>query len=229
MHACAPCGTVVGMRGLLAWVGVLALAWAAGVGTARADAVSPPPDRCPEGSVAVEFCHGPPTCRVSTCETDADCGAGMVCRDARLCTTEFCCSGRCCGGGCGVEPTVYTHVFGPCDAAGGCSDFGAACTQEKVCVPGSNTDAGTRADAGSTREDAGRSEDGGGTSVIDAGQRDAGGTGIDAGRRRDAGSTGGTTAGGCCSVVGGDSALGGVLFGLAIALTIARVSRRRSR
>ncbi len=200
-----------------------------GAGRARADVVSPPPERCPGGSKPVEFCHGPPTCRALTCETDADCSGGMVCRDARICTTEYCCSGRCCGGGCGSEPTVYTHVFGPCDSSGGCADFGAACTMQKVCVRGTSTDAGLR-DAGPTGTDAGRRD--GGETGADAGGRDAGRAGVDAGRRdagraRDAG-TSGTPAGGCCSVAGRDgNALGGVLFALAVAL--APLLRRRRR
>ncbi len=210
------------------WIGALLLASVAAPSGALADAVSPPPDRCPSGSVAVDFCHGPPTCRVNTCETDAECGAGMVCRDARLCTTEYCCSGRCCGGGCGVEPTVYTHVFGPCDGSGGCSDFGAACTLEKVCVPG-NADAGTGGTDAGTPRDAGRGEDAGRTT--DAGRTgvDAGRTGVDAGRTGVDAGGGGTTAGGCCSVAGARGSLGGALFALALALAIVRRSRSRRR
>src|SRR5690606_12253652 len=114
-------------------------------GQARADAVAPPPDRCPTGSVPVELCHGAPTCRAHTCESDVECGAGMVCRATRLCTVEHCCSGQCCAIDCGSEPTTYTHVLGPCGGGPGdtpCADFGAACTEQRVCVPGT-PDAGS--------------------------------------------------------------------------------------
>lgn len=212
------------------WIGALLLASVAAPSGARADAVSPPPDRCPSGSVAVDFCHGMPTCRAETCETDADCGAGRSCRDARLCTVDSCCSGRCCAGGCGGEPTVYTHVFGACDASDGCRDFGATCTMQKVCVAGSNADAGSgRTDAGGTSEDAGRTQDAGRSEdagrTTDGGRRDAGRSSADAGGRRDAG--GGTTAGGCCSVAGARSALGGGLFVAAVIAVLARIGRRR--
>ncbi|HEY8428416.1 MAG TPA: MYXO-CTERM sorting domain-containing protein [Sandaracinaceae bacterium] len=211
------------MRGRLAWAAALALAWAAGTESARADAIAPPPERCPEGSAPVEFCHGMPTCRALTCATDGDCGAGMVCRPMQLCTTESCCSGRCCfpESGCEEPPRVFTHVYGACGAGGACANFGAECTMLRVCVPGARTDAGSGGpDAGAT--DAGSGKDAG---LIDAGRTDAGRT--DAGR--DAGTTGGSSDGGCCSIAGRPSPLGAGLFAALVVLALVHRARRTAR
>src|SRR5262245_44352945 len=60
---------------------------------AAADAVMPPPDNCPPGSVG-EASHNGPWCRPTTCTTDADCdklrtyeqpAVPRVCREQPLC------------------------------------------------------------------------------------------------------------------------------------------------
>lgn len=102
---------------------------------AHADAISGPPDFCPEGSEAIE-CHGPDTCRVEGCTTDADCGAGRRCEPRALCVEEHCCSGAlgCASGG--VE-----HALRGCDAT--CDD-GSPCVDRNVCVgEATDGDAGT--------------------------------------------------------------------------------------
>ncbi|HJL17774.1 MAG TPA: hypothetical protein RMH99_19065 [Sandaracinaceae bacterium LLY-WYZ-13_1] len=197
-----------------------------------ADVVSPPPTDCPEGSGPVDFCHGPPTCSASTCATDEDCAGELVCRDRDLCTLEHCCSGRCCAMDCGSPPTKYTHVEGPCGAGGTCDGFGASCTSIRVCVRPSPEDAGAGdEDAGSADEDAGGEDLDAGGEDPDAGDEgtDAGDEGMDAGDEgMDAGDgTSGETDGGCCSVVGARSGVGGGLFASLLALTVVRRLRRR--
>lgn len=103
---------------------------------ASADAISGPPERCIEGSEPVDFCHGPPTCRALICESDADCGRGLACRERALCVREHCCNGEACH-----VPEValnFTHVEASC-AAGACD--GTSCQTLNVCVP-SRTGAG---------------------------------------------------------------------------------------
>ncbi len=77
-------------------------------GSALADAVPPPPDRCPRGQVAITSHRGPECvapapadcpagwrgelrgiCRLDICETDQSCGAGKQCRRVDLCLQEF--------------------------------------------------------------------------------------------------------------------------------------------
>ena len=191
-----------------------------------ADAVGPPPDMCPEGSTAVDFCHGPATCRSLGCETDGDCDAGQICADRPLCTREHCCSGRCCAGGCGSEPTTYTHVEGPCGPGNSCTGFDTTCNMVKVCVtpePGMDagppaSDAGSVDDSGVTPMDAGEAED--------AGEREDAGEGLDSCAEADSGTTPPETDGGCCSVSGPRSALGGALFLALFVVTLGRLHRK---
>ncbi|MGE0786931.1 MAG: hypothetical protein AB7S26_14760 [Sandaracinaceae bacterium] len=224
--------------------------------TASADVLAPPPASCPEGSTPVTFCHGPETCEIAECTTNADCGVGQVCAARALCVRTHCCSGR----GCGLPTRVeYTHVAGPC-TGGTCTDFDTACEQHFVCVSGSR-DAGTprpdagRVDAGGPDHDAGgtasdgggttpdgggTASDGGGTASdggsasMDGGgaSMDGGGAGSDAGgAAMDSGSVAdagesGGTDGGCCSVVGRRSSVAPWAFGLVLALGFLR---RRAR
>lgn len=77
-------------------------------GAALADAVPPPPAKCPRGQVPITSHHGPecvlpaPTncpagwrgelrgiCRLDVCETDQSCGAGKQCREVDVCLQEF--------------------------------------------------------------------------------------------------------------------------------------------
>lgn len=188
---------------------------------ASADAVPPPPDSCPEGSTAVDFCHGPQTCQIATCTNDGECGAGRVCRQRMLCVREHCCSGICCASA-GCEPTTYEHVAGAC-AGGACEELGTTCESRSVCVPGAAIDAG-RVDAGRTdagRTDAGRTDAG----RTDAGRNDAGRAQNDAGRG-DAGD-GGVTDGGCCSAAGAENELGGALFLALVIATVVRFARKK--
>lgn len=190
--------------GAVALLAVLLAVPAAG----RADAIGPPPTDCPAGSTAVDFCHGPATCRTATCEDDADCGSGMTCSEQALCTREHCCSGRCCAIDCGEPPTTYTHVEGPCSAGDTCDAVGTTCNKIKVCVPASS-DAGTATDAGGGDMDAGGDDTDAGGGGTDAGGTDGGeggmdaGDGVDAGGGTDAGPGRGTDDGGCCAVLGG--------------------------
>lgn len=194
--------------------------------TARADVIATPPETCPLGSMVIDFCHGPPTCAASTCETSDDCGPGLECGQVRACVREHCCSGRCCGGGCGSEPTIYTHFSRLCtDAA--CTDPGTSCESVRVCVP-AESDAGT--DAGES--DAGSDDAGSDAGGDDAGGDDAGGddageadTGsADTGAGADAGPDG--TGGGCCAVFGGRGGGGAALVSV---LLLGVILRRRVR
>jgi len=111
---------------------------------ASADAISPPPDACTEGSEPLDFCHGPPTCQALTCESDADCESG-ACRERALCVREHCCSGMAC-----ITPESaehVTHVEGSCAGGEACDE--SSCQTLKVCVPASTVeDAGNPPDAG---------------------------------------------------------------------------------
>ncbi|HEY8429548.1 MAG TPA: hypothetical protein VIL20_14285 [Sandaracinaceae bacterium] len=72
------------------------LAWATPV---RADAVPPPPDDCPRGSVG-RTGHAGTYCEESSCASDADCEAGRVCRSVALCVRE-------------VQATFWTYTERP--------------------------------------------------------------------------------------------------------------------
>ena len=194
---------------------------------AAADAVGPPPSSCPEGSAAVDFCHGPATCSSLDCETDGDFGAGEICADRPLCVREHCCSGRCCAGGCGGEPTIYTHVTGPCGSGGTCDAFDTTCAMRKVCVTPTAMDAGPPdEDAGPTDEDAGSTDEDSGPSSMDAGEADSGSDPLDSGAGTDSGVTPPATDGGCCSVAGSRGPVGGVLFLALFLVTLGRLRRR---
>lgn len=194
-------------------------------GSARADVIATPPDSCPLGSMVIDFCHGPPTCAATTCETSDDCGDGLECGQVRACVREHCCSGRCCGGGCGSEPTIYTHFSRLCtDAA--CTDPGTSCESVRVCVP-AESDAGTDAGESDAGGDDAGGDDAGGADAgdDDAGEDDAGETdtgGTDTGGGADAGPSG--TGGGCCAVFGGREGTGAALVSM---LLFAVVARRR--
>lgn len=73
-----------------------------------ADAVPPPPDKCPRGQIPITSHRGPecvapaPTdcpagwrgelrgvCSLDVCTTDQSCGAGKQCREVDLCLQEF--------------------------------------------------------------------------------------------------------------------------------------------
>jgi hypothetical protein len=194
---------------------------------ARADVLSPPPERCPEGSAGRD-CHGPPLCAALICEIDSDCADGSRCVERPLCARS-----ETCAGGWGGSGTPNTHVDGPCGSGGTCDGWGTSCQNLKVCVAIGNLDAGTpRPDAGGSPTDAGgTTTDAGGTSIdagagaTDAG-RDGGGRTDSGPSRQDAGG-GGTTSGGCCSAVGARSGAGGALFVALILATALRRSRRR--
>ncbi len=208
--------------------------------TASADVIAPPPDTCPLGSMAVDFCHGPPTCSARTCETAGDCNAGETCGVVQACVREHCCSGRCCGGGIpGCEPVNYRHFESLCEGGSACSTPGTSCESVSVCVPA--TDAGTDAgaddagsDAGSDAgEDAGETDAGDDAGGDDAGGDDAGGDdagdddaggAADTGTAADAGPE--STGGGCCAVFGGRDGAG-ALF--AVGFLFALIARRRWR
>lgn len=78
------------------------------VARAGADAVPPPPSRCPAGKIPVTSHAGPAcvapapkncppgwegriggNCVVASCKSDADCGAGRQCRGAQVCQHEY--------------------------------------------------------------------------------------------------------------------------------------------
>lgn len=187
---------------LVAWVPSLALA----------DAVGPPPADCPEGSTAVDTCHGPETCEVADCTNDGECGAGMRCQERMLCVREHCCSGFACTmPGMG---TRYTHVAGPCGAGGTCGDPSLSCSTGRVCVPDDSTPDAGGTDSGTPGSDSG------------APASDSGATPMDSGS---AGADGGTTSssrGGCCSVIGArDPRVPLALLGLALVGLVARRGR----
>jgi hypothetical protein len=70
------------VRAFLA-LGVVGLAVALGVSEARADAVPPPPEDCPEGSRG-ETSHAGPSCVVAPCTPDT-CEAGKSCKPRGFC------------------------------------------------------------------------------------------------------------------------------------------------
>ncbi len=219
---------------------------------ARADVLAPPPASCPEGSSPVS-CHGPSTCRIDDCSATG-CPSGQICVSRDLCVREHCCNGRGCGtmpvnydhvaGACG--PGGACADFGAaCESRrvcvplaagmdGGAPDGGAP---DGGAIDGGRVDGG-RVDAGSVDAgsvdagsvdggglDAGATDDAGaagdaGTAAVDAGAMDAGPSPVDAGP------PGGTAGGGCCSVYGRGSPLGGALAGMLLALAALRLRRR---
>lgn len=184
-------------------------------GPVRADVISEPPPRCPEGSAA-EFCHGPPTCRTRDCASNADCAATEVCAPRMLCTRMHSCGGRL------IDPT-YTHAIGACGSS--CDAEGGTCSTLNVCVPRTSmTDAGPRpVDGGPGRVDAGRVDAG---PPVDAGRVDAGPRPIDAGPGGSGGS--GSDRGGCgCQLPG--AAPGGAAAMLFAGVAALVVARRRGR
>lgn len=192
---------------------------------ALADVIAPPPARCPEGSRAIDFCHGPPTCEARSCTDDADCAPTEVCEQRALCTREHCCSGRACGS---PDAPRYTHVEAAC-ASGTCSDSSTTCTSIRVCVPRpAGTDAGGDLDA-SSGEDAGSAGDGG--HELDASSEDDGGSSDEDGggtAPEDSGAgAGAETGGGCCSVAGRRDGTAAALASALVALLLG--ARRRAR
>jgi len=192
---------------------------------ALADAVGPPPSMCPEGSTAVDFCHGPPTCEIAECSGDADCGPGQACAPQELCVAEHCCSGRCCAMDCGSEPTRYDHIAGPCSTGGTCSGFGESCQTRRVCVDAAGVDAGSDdLDAGDPVTDAGSEDDDAGSEGMDAG----GSSGMDAASPGvDGGDEAGTSDGGCGCGVAERPAVPGEIW-LLVALATLGVRRLRA-
>src|SRR5688572_18232179 len=75
--------------GLAAVVIVLSSSIAA---VANADAISPPPTGCPPWSEPV-MCHGAPTCQLSECTSDADCGPAEGCQMLDVCNNLNNCGG----------------------------------------------------------------------------------------------------------------------------------------
>jgi hypothetical protein len=106
-------------------------------GAARADAIGPPPDTCPQFARG-SSCHGGAYCAPAICSIDADCAAGESCRDVELCVGPYDCTS-----GYGTFTSEQTN--GAC-APGGCG-LG-ACALRRVCAPGTARDAGTPRDAG---------------------------------------------------------------------------------
>jgi MYXO-CTERM domain-containing protein len=171
---------------------------------AHGDALSKPPDRCPDGSMPIA-CHGPPTCRIVTCEGDGECAPGFRCVPTSFCAVEHGC------GGMSGEPT-YLHAEGSCEGGAACEDP-IPCTERRVC-----RELPVAVDAGG--EDSGTGDRDSGSGTGDSGRSDSGTV-----SRTDAGSTSSDSDGGCCSVTGGWS-LGGIL---AAAGMLALVARRRRR
>lgn len=94
---------------------------------AHADAISPPPTTCVDGSMGV-LCHGPPRCAPATCTTDVDCSAGHVCRPQPLCIETISCGG--------ITTTMDPNVLGTC-LTGHCA-AGGTCMTQLVCVTSSS-------------------------------------------------------------------------------------------
>lgn len=76
--------------------------------SAYADAVPPPPDKCPRGQIPITSHAGPQcvlpppkdcppgwraeirgVCRLESCQKDEDCGSGRKCTEADLCLHEY--------------------------------------------------------------------------------------------------------------------------------------------
>lgn len=228
------------LRSLVLVTSSVALGTLVFTSSALADVIAMPPATCTEGSTALDFCHGPPTCEITSCASDRDCAPSHTCEDRDLCVREQCCSGRACG-----DPTTprFDHVDGEC-ATGTCDGFDTTCEKRSVCVPGSRSDAGP--------PDAGPADGGTDGAVADSGVADSGVTdsavadssiadsavvdsavadsgamdsgAVDSGS--DAGTGGPSTGGGCCSVTRPRSAAGGALFAVLVGFVLLRRSRR---
>ena len=98
---------------------------------ATADAIGPPPDSCPNGSVGVGS-HCGAVCLPRSCGAadDEPCEAGEVCREVRACIDTRSCAGA-------VSPAYLVDVMtARCDASERC-DTG-TCEAVHVCVAQSN-------------------------------------------------------------------------------------------
>lgn len=127
---------------------------------ARADAVFPPPDTCPPGSVP-STSHAGPHCRpAAECVLSSMCGAGEACEAVGLCIEDVPCGGRLPPGDAGVctEP----HVVGTCSPSGACSV--GSCELRNVCVQPSSARSGCACRAG--RADAGLADAGLGSAGV---------------------------------------------------------------
>jgi hypothetical protein len=92
---------------------------------ARADAIGPPPSRCPPGAIP-ESSHVGEYCYPGTCASNADCERGQICVQQPLCIEPM--TGYSRGG-----PMTVDHVVTTCGPDGGCPP-GAACQSELRCV-----------------------------------------------------------------------------------------------
>ena len=108
---------------------VLGAALLAAPAAARADAIGPPPQDCPAGTVG-ESCHGGPFCDPEECTGDSTCKDGKTCQAVKYCTRQLDCAG-----GWGKGPYYRTEVKGLCGINSTCAS-GGTCTSLKVCLSG---------------------------------------------------------------------------------------------
>ena len=108
-------------------VTLVACCWSA---SANADAVSPPPEDCAQGSQGVE-CHGPQRCAPIECTETASCGEGQTCQVARLCVDSI----NCCGGW--GDPCPVSTVTASCEGGAACDQ--GTCQSVQVCLPGGSS------------------------------------------------------------------------------------------
>ncbi len=124
--------------------GLLALGMTATAGTARADAVSPPPEDCMAGTTG-DTCHGGIFCRPRDCTDGSQCDFGEVCEDRELCVGQIDCTG---GWDPEAGPFYSDTVEGSC--AGGAACTSGTCQTVKVCVPPATSSGGGTASGGSS-------------------------------------------------------------------------------
>lgn len=99
---------------------------------ARADAIDPPREDCPEGSRG-ESCHGGPYCApASACVDDSSCAEGETCQELDLCIGRI----DCAGGWTPGEHFWEDTVTGTC-SGGSCSS--GSCETRRVCVEGEDS------------------------------------------------------------------------------------------
>ncbi len=108
------------------WLAVALFAGILGApATALADAIGPPPARCPPGAVPSSS-HAGEYCRPGTCRGNGDCEQGEVCIEQPLCVEPI--QGYSRGG-----PLTVDHAVTICPEDGACPP-GATCVTELRCV-----------------------------------------------------------------------------------------------
>jgi len=95
-------------------------------GPALADAIGPPPEHCPNGSIP-ESSHAGEYCWPSTCTSSADCEQGQECVERALCIEPV--QGYSRGG-----PFTVDHAVTSCGADGNCP-AGSTCISDLRCMP----------------------------------------------------------------------------------------------